>query len=83
MVDINHQRKREADLVAVLNRVKACLDYSGAVTMSKAWGGIKGGYATDYAASLVYRLVELGEIEKVSPEGTWQQNEVFVAPRRN
>ena len=76
-------KQRDIDLIKIHNRARACLDHSGAVTMEKLWKGIGSGFTTDYAARLVYTLVEAGELEKISPAGTWQQHEVFIAPRRH
>ena len=68
-------------LFKVRDNVRELLDTAGAFTAEKAWKGVTGDSWLMMAC--LDRLVEHGEIERVTPKGTtWGQYEVFRAARR-
>ena len=66
----------QVTFLAIRDNVKKLLKQSGAVRMSEAVKGIGGDSWTLLAC--VERLVELGELEEITPEGEITQHRVFV-----
>lgn len=70
------------DVMAVAERVRACIKYSGAVDMTQATAcKLRTGDGWKELALVDY-LVETGRLKEVTPPDTAGQDRVFVDPAR-
>ena len=72
----------QRDALKVLDHVRNLLSIAGAFEMQKAWKPL-GSDDSWYALARVDRLVELGEIQEISPPYSAGQHRVFVAAHRS
>lgn len=66
--------------IAFRDRAISVLNDSGAFMYERVERGVKGIHDTWMGLACIDRMVELGEVEDLSPEGVWRQHRIYARP---